>query len=101
MSDNDDFRHALEDSLAQDQAAFENGDGNDKHLKNVSSLSLDDIADAIPDGGGTAAHADLVRLLEEATEHNMQQAELGTRITSLGQSAMAIAKLVPSLAAIL
>jgi hypothetical protein len=101
MNDNDDVDRALEASLLQTQMAFDNGDGNDNHLKNISALSLDDIAEAIPAGGGTAAHADLIRLLEEATRDNMQQAELGTRITSLGQSAMAIAKLVPSLAAIL
>ncbi|NHZ93141.1 hypothetical protein F2P45_29635 [Massilia sp. CCM 8733] len=97
MSDNDDVQDAREASSLQDQAAFDN----DSHLKNVASLSVDDIADAIPDGGGTAAHADLIGLLEEATRHNMQQAELGTRITSLGESALVIAKLVPSLAAIL
>jgi len=43
----------------------------------------------------------LIRLLQEATDNNMQEAELGARIASLGQSALTIARLVPTLAAIL
>lgn len=94
MSEIDDFKN----ELARNEMAFDADSGNASHLVKILSLSTDEIA-TLSGGDGAAAHGALIDLLQEATEHNMQQAQLLGRITDLGESAMSIAKLIPSLAA--
>jgi hypothetical protein len=94
----DDFDKALREALDAAQIAL---DGSYKQsLKALLSLSMNDIKKSIP----KASYADYSRLIsvvEQASAKNVSQAILVQNIKTLGKQVVSIAKLVPSLTAML
>jgi hypothetical protein len=70
-------------------------------LAALQGLSQDDIDAITP--GVTSPHdySQLLDVVKDASARNLSSAQLASRITALGQTAVSIAKLVPDLAALL
>ena len=69
-----------------------------KGLRNLSPEEIDDIT---PDTTDQKEYERLIALVQQATQQNLDQAQLIERIKALGDIAIAIAKKVPSIAALL
>jgi diacylglycerol kinase family enzyme len=68
--------------------------------KQLRSLSPDEIDSITPDTTDQKEYERMIALVQEATERNLNQAQLVERIKSLGDIAINIARKVPSLAAL-
>jgi uncharacterized membrane protein len=80
-------REAFEGEFAEELAA----------LQGLSSDALDAIS---PKVATATAYASLMDVVRAASRKNLSAAELRARIQALGKTAVAIAKLVPKLAAL-
>lgn len=69
-----------------------------KGLRNLSPEEIDDIT---PDTTDQKEYERLIALVQQATQQNLDQAQLIERVKALGAVAVAIAKKVPSIAALL
>ncbi len=69
--------------------------------KELRGLSREEIDSITPDTTDQEVYEQLMALVQEATRQNVEQAKLVERIEALGNVAIAIAKKVPSLAAVL
>lgn len=99
MTDLDDFENAFKNALAESDKAFMGSHAD--ALKSLSAMSQSEI-DAITPGAQDLQDYDkLIAVVRAASARNVSNAELATRIKSLGSIAVSIAKKVPSLAAIL
>ena len=90
------FRRRLRDSLKRNREAFE-GKYADQ-LNELLGLSAEEIDKITPDATDREAYDQLVTLVKEASRANLTQAQLKTQIVALGDTAVAIAKKVGSLA---
>jgi hypothetical protein len=70
-------------------------------IAELLGLSAADIAAVTPGVAGLQEYAALIEVVKEASRTNLAQADLKTRITNLGQTAVDIAKKVAGLAGIL
>jgi diacylglycerol kinase family enzyme len=68
--------------------------------KQLRSLSPDEIDSITPDTTDQKEYERMIALVQEATERNLNQAQLVERIKGLGDVAITIARKVPSLAAL-
>lgn len=96
--DKEAFRKILEQRLAENRAAFE-GQYADE-LKGLLGLSQQEIAAITPATADQKVYADLITVVQQASATNLAQADLKARIQKLGETAVAIAKRVPKLAAL-
>lgn len=69
--------------------------------RDLRRLSPEDLEDITPDATHQKEYERLMALVQNATETNMSQAELGNRVRDLGDTAVRIAQKVPSLASLL
>jgi hypothetical protein len=95
----DDFDKALNDALDVAGAALNDGKYK-QSLRALLSLSMSEIKTSIPKASYTD-YSKLISVVEQASAKNVAQAALVDNIRVLGAKVVSIAKLVPSLAAIL
>lgn len=95
----EDFEKALKDSLDSAEIALENGKYK-QALKSLLALSIIEIKASVPKAS-YADYSKLISVVEQASAKNIIQATLAENIRALGTKVVSIAKLVPSLAAIL
>lgn len=69
--------------------------------KGLRNLSPDEIDSITPDTTDQKEYERMVALVQEATERNLNQAQLVERIKGLGDVAIGIARKVPSLSVLL
>ena len=94
----DDFDKELEAALEAADKALNEGPYK-RAMRTLLALSMAEVKSAVP----TASYADYSKLLsvvEAASATNIAQADLKDNIVSLGKTAISIAKLIPSLAAL-
>ncbi|HVZ42593.1 MAG TPA: hypothetical protein VHA82_02200 [Ramlibacter sp.] len=97
--DRAEFERRLREQLKTSREAF---DGQYKsELTQLACLSKEDIDAITPGTTDLQKYDELVALVKEASRVNLAQAELKQRIEALGNVAVSVAKLVPTLAAIL
>lgn len=65
------------------------------------AISKDEIDAITPDGTDLATYEKLMAVVRESSRKNASQAQLVSRIQAMGEVAVAIAKKVPSFAALL
>ncbi|MEQ8441235.1 MAG: hypothetical protein RIM33_11505 [Alphaproteobacteria bacterium] len=93
------FLQRLEQARAETRATL---DGRfEDHYRGLRGLSQEEIEAITPDRTDEEVYEVLMATVQEATRQNIEQAELVNRIKELGTVAIAIAKKVPSLAALL
>ncbi|QMU66113.1 MAG: hypothetical protein GKR88_18770 [Flavobacteriaceae bacterium] len=71
-----------------------------KELDQLMKLSKDQIEAVIPDTEDTRTYSILLKVIEEASRKNLTQAELVEDIKELGDTAIKIAKKIPTLASL-
>lgn len=99
MTNLDDFEAAFKNALGESDKAFM-GDHADA-LKSLSAMSQSEIGAITPGASDMRQYDKLIAVVRAASARNVSNAELATRIKSLGTVAVSIAGKVPSLAAIL
>lgn len=70
-------------------------------LKQLKGLSKEEINVILPASNSMQTYQALVEIVEKASKDNLAQAQLISKIKSLGTSAIKIAKKIPSLAILL
>ena len=95
----DDFDKDLEKALDMAEIALKEGLYK-KAMRDLLALSMEEIKSAVPKVS-FVDYSKLLSVVEQASAANLAQAELKNNIVSLGNTALNIAKLVPSLAAFL
>lgn len=99
MTDLDDFENAFKNALEESDKAFMGSHA--EALKSLQAMSQSEIAAITPDAQDVQQYDKLIAVVRAASARNVSNAELASRIKSLGSVAVSIAKKVPSLAAIL
>lgn len=94
-----DFERDLEEALKRSHEAFM-GRYRDE-VEALAGLSRDEIDEITPDATDLETYDKLMTVVKEASRKNLAQAELKARIEALGKTAIAIAKKVAGLAALL
>lgn len=84
------------ESFANADAVF-SGNYSDE-LKQLKGLSKEEINEIVPTSNNMQIYQALVDVVEKASKDNLAQAQLISKIKSLGTSAIKIAKKIPSLA---
>lgn len=69
-------------------------------LKQLKGLSKEEINAIVPASNSMQTYQALVEVVEKASEDNLSQAQLISKIKSLGTSAIKLAKKIPSWAAL-
>ena len=93
------MRRRMEQAAEEARLALE-GRHSDAY-KELRGLSPEEIDSITPGTTDQEQYEVLLAVVQEATRQNLEQAELVARIRELGGVALAIARKVPSLAAIL
>jgi len=89
----------FEDLFKEADAAF---DGHyKKTLDELTGLSDEQLKSAIPDTEDRRVYDKLIILVKEASKDNLSKAELVGEIKELGEVAVKIAKMIPSLSSLL
>lgn len=96
MIDKDAFRRRLQANLEAGQRAFEGTYA--QELNDLMGLSRAEIDAISPDKSDLVAYDALITLVKQASEQNLNQAELVSEIQALGTTAVAIAKKTATLA---
>jgi hypothetical protein len=94
----DDFDATLESALDAVTSSLQGS--YKKPMRDLLALSMNDIKNSVPNVSYTD-YSRLLSVVEHASAANLAQARLKDKITSLGKKAVSIAKLAPSLAALL
>lgn len=92
------YERELEETADEIDAAFE-GEYK-KQIAGLYALSREEVDALTPGTSDLATYAKLIAIVEKASARNIAQAELVSQIRSLGALGVRIAKLVPSLAAL-
>jgi hypothetical protein len=92
----DDFDKDLEAALDAAEKALNEGPYK-KAMRDLLALSMTEIKSAVPKTS-YADYSKLLSVVEQASAANIAQADLKENIVSLGNTAINIAKLIPSLA---
>ena len=92
------FNADLKETLARGREAFKGKYKNE--LNELAGLSRAEIDKITPDLTDLQKYDELITVVKEASRVNLSQAELKNNIEKLGNVAIKIAKLVPSLAGI-
>ena len=69
-------------------------------IKQLKGLSKEEINAIVPASNSMQTYQALVEVVEKASEDNLSQAQLISKIKSLGTSAIKLAKKIPSWAAL-
>ena len=93
------MREELDGIVKSNREAFEGQYANE--IKALQGLSKDELDAIAPNVSSSAAYASLMDVVRLASQKNLASAELKARIEALGGTAVAIAKLIPKLGAIL
>lgn len=93
------FEDELNDALDAADRALNEGPYK-KAMRDLLKLSMEEIKKSIP-SVSFADYSKMLTVVEHASAANLAQAELKDNIVSLGTTAVKIAKMVPSLAALL
>jgi Glu-tRNA(Gln) amidotransferase subunit E-like FAD-binding protein len=96
--DIEEFKRRLREKMAENRQAFE-GLYKDE-LNGLMGLSRAEIDAITPDLTDLEIYDQLITVVKEASRMNLAQAELKSRIEELGEVAVAIARKVPTLAAL-
>jgi len=96
--DIEEFKRRLREKMAENRQAFE-GLYKDE-LNGLMGLSRAEIDAITPDLTDMEIYDQLITVVKEASRMNLAQAELKSRIEELGEVAVAIARKVPTLAAL-
>lgn len=72
-----------------------------EELKQLKGLSEEEISKILPSTTDFQIYNELIKIVENASQENLAQADLADKIKSLGNVAVNIAKKVPGLNAIL
>jgi len=99
MTNLDDFETAFKNALDESDKAFMGSHA--AALKSLSAMSQSEVEAITPDTKDLQEYDKLIAVVRAASARNVSNAELASRIKSLGSVAVAIAKKVPSLASIL
>lgn len=94
----EEFDALLNAALEQSRQAFEEGPYAEQ-LAELSGLSASEMDAILPGTAGRETYEKLMTTVKLASAANMEQAKLRERIIALGESAVAIARRIPSLAA--
>ena len=86
------------ESFANADAVFNDMYG--VELKQLKGLSKEEINAIVPASNSMQTYQALVEVVEKASEDNLSQAQLISKIKSLGTSAIKLAKKIPSWAAL-
>lgn len=70
-------------------------------LKQLKGLSKEEIKTIVPTSNCMQTYQELVEVVEKASKDNLAQAQLISKIKGLGDSAIKIAKKIPSFAILL
>jgi hypothetical protein len=98
MIDKDAFKKGLQTDLDDGRKAFEGQYA--QALNDLQGLSPADLDAITPHGSDRVAFDALVALVIQASQRNLDQAELAAQIQSMGTTAVAIAKQTVTLAAL-
>jgi len=90
------FRRSLRASLKKNREAFEGKYA--EQIEGLLGLSREEIDLITPDATDMETYDQLVTVVKEASRANLRQAELKAQIEALGETAIAIAGKVGSLA---
>ena len=85
-------------SFADSDAAFSGQ--YPKVLEQLKGLSKAEVASILPNTTNTDVYEELIKIVDNASKKNMEQAELVSKIKSLGDAAVKLAKKVPGLASL-
>ena len=93
------FREAARKSFERSDEAFrvQYADA----IKELQALSSTDLSGITPTGVDPATYDRLIAVVKEASRTNLAQADLKSRIESLGDVALGLARKVPSLGSFL
>lgn len=97
--DIDEFRIRLKERAQSNRQAFEGQ--YQEELNMLLGISHEEIDQIIPGTTDLEIYDQLITVVKEASAANISQAELKLRIEELGNIGIAIAKLIPKLAALL
>jgi hypothetical protein len=93
------MRRELRAIVRKNRIAFE-GDYADE-IDELLGLSREEINAITPDGTDLATYDQLIEVVKDASRKNLSQAQLKARVKELGEVAVAIARKVGTLAALL
>ena len=93
------FRKRLKERAKANREAF-NG-AYQEEIKELLGLSREEVDQITPGTTDLETYDQLITVVKEASAANISQAELKTRIAELGEVAIAIAKRIPTLMALL
>jgi hypothetical protein len=96
MFDKEAFRKGLQADLEAGRKAFEGRYS--QELNALLGLSRTEIDAITPDQSDLVAYDALISLVKQASQHNLDQADLVSQIKGLGTTAVAIAKKTAALA---
>jgi hypothetical protein len=96
--DLDGFNTGLQETLARGREAFKGK--YQTALNELAGLSKAEINQIMPEITDLQKYDELITVVKEASRVNLAQAELKNNIEKLGDVAVKVAKLVPSLAGI-
>ena len=88
----DDFDNAIQAALDSNKAKLMGSYS--KELGSLQALTDAQLSALIPNTSTAETYNQLISVVQQASQTNMQQAELAGKITALGQNAVKIAKLV-------
>lgn len=88
----DDFNSAIQAALDNNKAKLLGSYS--EELGALQSLTAAQLDALIPDTSSAETYNQLISVVQQASQANMQQAELAAKITALGQNAVKIARLV-------
>ena len=96
ISSRDELEQELREILKRNREAFKGK--YKKEINDLLSLSRSEIDAITPGTTDLDIYDALIEVVKEASRRNLAQAELKDRIERLGEVALKIAKLIPSLA---
>lgn len=99
MTDMAAFEQDIANDLKHGREAFSAKYGNE--IDELMGLSRDEIDAITPDATDLQEYDRLISVVKQASRHNLEQAELISRIKQLGDVAVAIAKKTTALGALL
>jgi hypothetical protein len=95
----EEMRRELEEIMRKNREAFEGT--YKKEIDELLGLSRADVDAMVPGTEDLATYDALIEAVKEASRRNDSQALLKARVEALGEIAVAIARRIPSLAALL
>ncbi|WP_017733778.1 hypothetical protein [Nafulsella turpanensis] len=92
------FEEKMKRRAAENRQKFTGKYG--EQIKELQALSPEELERITPTGTDKAVYDQLIAAVEEASVQNLSQAELKQKVEALGNTAIEIARKIPSLASI-